>query len=394
MTRIPGWLISRLQSLPDLVVTVDRERGYVTLGGPRVPPVTFAVVPAARMSGAEAQRWAADGARRHTDGTTPLLALDQLPGDARTALTRAGAAWVERRTGYLELAAEGYLYRDHDATQARTTVDESPRTRRRQARLIGMSGRCAEALLLWAGAEHPEGDRVLTTLRLGEIAGVTPPHALYVLRRLEHEGALVATRTGSRTRHWEITDPQRILDLWAAEDTPPVRETPLYVWSRSQLDLLRGLERLDGILDAWAIGGVAAANLYAPTLTTFPALSVWVPDEAAPDAVATALGGEVVAEGATLTLRQTTRDPWAWHRLRVRGRDAADLASTEHAAPGTLLHRLRSAAAPPASLERVAGLSLVSRPRAIIEALQDGRGRAEDVAAALRETLVFTTRAA
>src|ERR1700691_6138620 len=73
-----------------------------------------------------------------------------------------------------------------------------------------------------------------------------------------------ASRTGpySRAKRGPRRSPQRI--------------TNLYVWSSSPQDLLRKLPELDRLDCRWAVGAAAAANLYAPTLSSDPDPAVWV----------------------------------------------------------------------------------------------------------------------
>jgi hypothetical protein len=216
-----------------------------------------------------------------------------------------------------------------------------------------------------------------------------------VLHRLERERVLKPTRSGGRTRSWEIVDAAGLLDLWGAEDTAPVKETQIYAWSRAPQELLQGLARLSDAIGAWALGGAAAANLYTPTLTTFPAATVWIPNAIPVEAAATALGGQVVSEGGSITIRQTARDPWALHRLSLSTKSAvngSDDIEGDHSA--RLQRALHDQQRRPPAAEVWDGLSLVSRPRAVIETLRDGRGRYEEIAIALRDSMSLTSAVA
>ena len=196
---------------------------------------------------------------------------------------------------------------------------------------------------------------------------------------------------------WEVVRPGVALDLWAAEDRAPVQETPVYLWARSPLELLRHLARLDAVSIAWALGSVRAADLYAPTLTAAPPAAVWVPDDLPPAAVAAALGGEVVDAGATLRLRQTSRDPWALHRVRVRQGQLQRVGRVQvpGSPPGS--HRYAPGRRRRTGLSRARlGPGWGSRSRASRSCRRhvrtwkhciDGRGRAPEVAEALRATL-------
>ncbi len=159
--------------------------------------------------------------------------------------------------------------------------------------------------------------------------------------------------------------------------------------------MLQHLTRLDAAAIPWAVGGVRAADLYAPTLTAPPSLTLWAPNDMPASAVAGALKGEVVREGATLTLRQTPRDPWARHRVRLhQGRLVPVVRTPAPAGPAPSVDAfdedpddVLARALRPWAAEPIEGLTLVSRPRAFVEALADGRGRSAEVAEALRTTL-------
>jgi hypothetical protein len=77
-----------------------------------------------------------------------------------------------------------------------------------------------------------------------------------------------------------------------------------YAWSRSPQELLKNFPKLSQLNGRWALAGTAAANLYAPTLTTFPDPSIWAESLFSIREAATALGGEVVDKGANLQILQ------------------------------------------------------------------------------------------
>jgi hypothetical protein len=56
-----------------------------------------------------------------------------------------------------------------------------------------------------------------------------------------------------------------------------------------------------------------------------------------------------------------------------------------------LRHALHVERQLPPAAELWGGLSLVSRPRAVIETLRDGRGRYEEIAIALRDSMSLTS---
>lgn len=397
----PGWLVRRLRELPEVQVTADESPGRIRVQ-PRgqgtteldVLPRLDITVPAA-LALADELRHRQERAERPT-----LLAVDRFRPDARRQLTDAGLSWAERATGFLHVNAPG-LYVHEDEGRRLPTHDSMPRGRgaapstpKRPTRLRGLSGRCAETLLLWwqDTGVHDRG-ALVTPTNLALWADVSTPMATHVLHRLEVMGALEAERGRQRTRGWRVQKPERMLDGWVDEEVVlPTVETLVYVWARSPRDLLQRLTRLQESIHVWAVGGVAAANLYAPTLTADPALTVWLTERVPAERAAVALEGKVVTEGGSITFRQIAKDPWALNRLVVgsdgtarRGTDVAGSDAEGAQEPS----RLGWASLPVPGAERWPGLSLVSRPRAVVEAVRDGRGRAAEVAEAVRHSLAL-----
>ncbi len=319
-----------------------------------------------------------------------LLAVRSIPSAIRDELAAAGISWAEQLTGHLHLQATPLFV--HVEGRGQPIEPPTPtNASHRPTRLVGLSGRCVETLLLLATTPG-RLERGVTTTQLAALAGVTQPQATYVLHRLEREKVLKPTRSGGRTWNWVVVDAAGLLDLWSAEDNAPVEETQIYAWSRAPQELLQGLARLNEIVEAWALGGAAAANLYAPTLTTYPVVTVWIPNATPVEAVATALGGQVVSDGGSITIRQTAKDPWALHRMSLPAK--ATVNKSDHVDDdenGRLRRTLHDEQVLPPTAELWGGLSLVSRPRAIVETLRDGRGRYEAIAVALRNALALTT---
>ncbi len=387
MTNVPDWLIRRLRTLPGIRVEMDPIRGRITLRSPGARPIVYRIIPASGISGAEATRRAKVLSRK-VGAEHTLLAVRSLPNAIRDDLADAGVSWAEQLTGHLHLqAAPLFIHVEGRGQPSELPTQTDPSTR--PTRLVGLAGRCAETLLLLA-TTHGRLKQTVTATQLARLSGVTQPQATYVLHRLERENVIKPTRTGGRTWNWNVVDAAGLLDLWNAEDIAPVEETQIYAWSRAPQETLQGLVRLNKTVKAWALGGAAAANLYAPTLTTYPVVTVWIPNAAPVEDVATALGGQVVSEGGSITIRQTVKDPWSLHRLSLPANENenAPVDDDEAARLRRILHEEQ--ALPPFA-ERWSGLSLVSRPRAIIETLRDGRGRYEEIAVALRNSLTLTT---
>jgi hypothetical protein len=141
-----------------------------------------------------------------------------------------------------------------------------------------------------------------------------------------------------------------------------VPSTGVYVWSRSPQELLKKIPQLNELNGRWALAGTAAANLYAPMLTTFPDPSIWIESRFSSRQAATALGGEIVDKGAYLQILQSKNDLVLENAsLWVPTNAAADLAT----------HNLR----------------IISRARAYIETI-NAAGRGPEVGQNLRQRII------
>ena len=105
---------------------------------------------------------------------------------------------------------------------------------------------------------------------------------------------ILTERGAGPNRKWKLTDLGALLDLWAQEEREVERVTGLYVWSRSPAAVYDKLPALNDLKVQWALAGVSAANLYAPTLTTTPNPIVRIDASVPASRVAEALGGEIV----------------------------------------------------------------------------------------------------
>ncbi len=349
--------------------------------------MTFEISPFLGRSGSEILKFAKEStlAPQKRDKYFRLLAVDSVPKALRAELANTHVSWIERRNGTLHLEAPGLYV--HDTEPRLDADDQSPDgDLKRPTRLRGLSGRCAEALLL-ESASLPNGGVVTTTpTQLASLAAVSAPQAGAVLRRLEVMGAMTADRDAKRARAYHLTRPELVLDAWTAEeDLDNTTTSSAYVWAPSFRKLLEQMQRLDESLSAWAVAGEAAANIYAPTLTVDPkVMAIWIPNTVPAANVVRALGGELVSEGANLTIRQTTGDPWARFRRPTKPVDAAGASHEEDhwhwLAPNV------TTTIP--GVESLPALWLISKPRALVEAARDGRGRSQEVANAARRSFM------
>jgi hypothetical protein len=277
-----------------------------------------------------------------------LIATQHLSSATRELLRENGTSWIEERTGICRLFAPGLLV---DVKLEGVGQKESAI----RARLRDRSGLVAEILLL--NLLHKE----IRLTNAAKQAHVSTALASRVLTRLS-KLKLLDTHGAGPQRFWKVSNAGGLLDLWATEEQSGGLSTGLYVWSRSPQELLKKLPQLNQLDGRWALAGTAAANLYAPTLTTYPNPSVWIESHFSARQVATVLGGEVVDEGANLQILQSKSN---------------------------LVFENATFWAPSHSVDNlpIQDLRIISRPRAYIETVNTG-GRGPEVAQNLRQRIV------
>ena len=222
-------------------------------------------------------------------------------------------------------------------------------------RLSGKAGIVVEALI-----EVGRRQELVSQPEIAELSGSTQAWASRVFRELVREGALEVVGRGP-AKEWrpKLDD---LLRLWISDGGPSPAVTRMYLWTRTPSELLRAMGQIgkDGL--PHAIGGVAAADLHEPTLTSVPLVNVWIPLSTPPEGIAAGLGAELVDSGANLLIWQAPGDP----ALRLAG----PLDGWRSDAP-----------------EGFGPLSVVTPSRAAVEALQ-GTGRGPEVGENLRRRLV------
>lgn len=342
METTPDWVLRQLREVPGLSVRkVGTDK--IELQHGRQRGATLRVRPHSRLGPREVEWLLSQPRLRET-----LLATRCLSPSARDVLARAHLSWVERETGLIHLDADQiFVHVERDGLPVERNKPETP--------LLygGTTSVLVEVLL------EDYRRRRFTLREIAERVNVTKGRVSQVFSQWLAAGILEAEGR-TRSREYELRDPGRLLDDWAASGSiAPELATGLFAWSRTPADLYKRLRELDSAEISWAIGGVTAAQAYAPTLSAVPAPDVWVAASVPAEHVAAALDAEVVGrdESPNMMMWQTGGDP------------ALVLASRRDA-PGL---QQRS-------------LPLVSRPRAYAEARAAG-GRGVDVAEAVREEI-------
>ena len=312
-------------------------------------PVVFNVRHIPVLSGERANELVKEGQAAPGQKDRLLLATRQLSELTRELFRKSGVSWVEQLTGISRLVGPGLLV-DVKA-ESITSRRKGPSVR---ARLRNRSGLIAEVLLLAPQQERIQAGKLVhqTGLSAGLVSRVL--HRLASLNLLKISGA-------GPNRYWQLVDRGGLLDLWAAEEEPPPPSTGLYVWTRSAKDILQKLTLLDEVSKRWALGGAAAANVYAPTLTVIPDPTAWIEAHVLAEEIATVLGGKIVDQGANLYLCQSDQGLALTNATLWKPLGAAAMESSE--------------------------LRIVTRARAYIEALKEGR-RSAEIAQNLREKIL------
>ena len=312
-------------------------------------PVAFGVRYFPVLSRERASKLIQEGQALPGQVDRPLVATRQLSEPTRELFRKAGVSWVEQLTGVCRLVGPGLLV--ELKTEGVSQESKSPSVR---ARLRKRSGLIAEVLLLAPRQQRAQAGNLVrqTGLSAGLVSRLL--HRLASLKLLEIKGA-------GPNRYYQIVDPGGLLDLWGAEEVPPPPPTGLYVWTRSPQDLIQKVALLDKVSEHWALGGAAAANVYAPTLTVIPEPTVWFDARVPAEHVARAIGGEIVDKGANLWLWQSEQNVALTQAVLGKPLGAVAMESGE--------------------------LRIVTRARAYIETLKEGR-RSAEIAQNLREKIL------
>jgi hypothetical protein len=280
-----------------------------------------------------------------------VLITRELPTRRRQEMRRLNVSWIEYGTGFVHLRAPGLAVDLPEDPAFRAIADEVPGL----PSLAGKAGIVVEVLI-----ELAEGEPQIEQPRVAELAGVTQAWTSRVFAALVEAEALEEIGTGPRKRWRPRVD--ALLDLWTRNEQAVPRVTPLYLWARSPRELLARFLELGPAGIRYPIGGVAAADLYAPTLTEAPDPEIWIPADVPPEVLEGALDGSLIESGANAVIWQVPGDP-ALRRARPLG----------------------AWGRPPD--DPIQDLRLVSPGRAVIEAAV-GPERAPEVAERLREEIL------
>jgi len=278
-----------------------------------------------------------------------IVAVPSLPPKRRAEAEKRGMSWIEYDSGLVHLRLPGLAIDLPEERPIAAQKDESLPS------LAGKAGIIVEAVF-----ELAQASEYVDQAEVAVLAGSTQAWTSRIFAALTKAEAMEVTGTGPKKR-WRPRPP-RLLQLWERDGGPVPTVTGLYVSVRSTEQLFRRLAMVTNSRERYAVGGVTAANLYEPTLTSQPTPTVWIPAASPPSRLADALGGgEVVDSGPNVICWQAPGDP------------ATRLA--KH------LGTWRSAGG-----EGIEPLLLVSPARAVVESAKS-TGRAREVSDNLRHGL-------
>lgn len=169
--------------------------------------------------------------------------------------------------------------------------------RRLLPRLSGKAGIVVEAVV-----EVGRRQELVSQPEIAELSGSTQAWTSRVFGELVREGALEVVGRGPAKEWRPNLDLDELLRLWIADGGPSPAVTGMYLWARTPSELVRAMGRIGENDLPYAIGGVAAADLHEPTLTSVSAVNVWVPLSTPPEGLAPRLGAELVDSGANVLI--------------------------------------------------------------------------------------------
>ncbi|CAM2171849.1 conserved hypothetical protein [Paraburkholderia sacchari] len=218
-----------------------------------------------------------------------LVAAESLSPGARGLLRKRGIGYFERN-GNLHLSWRNWLIN--------IERPDLPSARREATALFTDSRERAVHALLVKRKEW------LTGSELAELSGTSSYTCSMVLQELERREWCESSGAG-RTLRRRLSEPRQLLDAWAEHwKKRKERRSRWYTFTeRSNLLLTNLTERIDkaNVPFDWAFTGAAAANIYAPLLTSVDTAEVIVaPDHA--EKLADVIGLKPAEKGANVTL--------------------------------------------------------------------------------------------
>jgi len=283
------------------------------------------------------------------DRDRTVLVVPELSPKRRQELRHRNLSWIEYRTGVVHLRVPHLAIDLPEDHEARANTPKSVPS------LSGKAGIVVETLIQLAQRQE-----LVAQPEVAELSGSTQAWTSKIFGALVEADALEVVGSGP-SKQWRPRA-EALMRLWEADGGPTPTATRMYLWSRTSEDLVRSTIRFADATDVYAVGGMVAANLHEPTLSSVPVVDVWIPAAVPPAKVATSLDAQLIESGANVFLWQASGDP----ALRLAG----PLRQWREDAP-----------------EDLAPLSVVTPARAAVEALH-GNGRSPEVGERLRRRIL------
>lgn len=179
-------------------------------------------------------------------------------------------------------------------------------------KLGGKSGVIAQVLLIYQ-------DKSWHVNELAQEASTSVGLAHRVLNRLEMEKVITTEGSGPKKTR-QVIDPRALLDLWVEEEKDKPTRSQGFVLAQTPRQLIEkvGVALQEAKIDH-ALTGAAAASLVEPFVTAVPIIELWINALAAPEDLFKLIGGEIVGEGANVSLLQEKDDTPLVLREKVEG---------------------------------------------------------------------------
>ena len=249
---IPSWVVRLLRSIEGLSTQVVGEESVLSIsvngGNEQLFRVRYFPV---------LSKEAAENLQEYdlaNDALRLLVAVPKLAPNTRQLLRAKRISSIECETGVCRIVAPGILV-DTTLADSGRQLDSEPGP----PKLLDRSGLIAEVIL------SSFLDKKLHLSEIAKRANVSSGLVSRIFTRLSSMKILEQNGSGPN-RSWHLLNPGALLETWAAEERQPERISSLYVYSRSPADLLAKLPRLGELKVQWALSGLSAANLHAPTL--------------------------------------------------------------------------------------------------------------------------------
>jgi hypothetical protein len=241
-----------------------------------------------------------------THPRTPLLVVaGRSTAESRAILRDHGVA-IADNLGNVHIQLPGLLVHMEGSPRRQSSTEiQTPK-------ISGKSGVIAQVLLIYHNKPWHVNE-------LAEEADTSVGLTHRVLNRLEKEKVVTTEGSGPKKIR-RVVDPRALLDLWVEEEKSKPTRSQGFVLAQTPRQLIEkvGVALQEAEIDH-ALTGAAAASLVEPFVTAVPIIELWITALAAPEDLYKLIGGEIVGEGANVSLLQEKDDTPLVFREKVEG---------------------------------------------------------------------------